>query len=154
MSLIFPLVFSGVSLFIAVMALGMAGVFGAVGFGAGGLGGAAFSIIPAFMSIVPLGFVVLGIFMFINAKKKITSLETEPVQAVPVLIVDKRTHVFGGHGDSSAQTQYHATCETEDGRREEYQVWDGKLYGRMSAGDAGILFLRAGYGLDFDRVAV
>jgi len=46
------------------------------------------------------------------------------------------------------------TCETEDGSRDEYQVWDGKMYGKVSAGDAGSLFLRSNYGLDFDRVRV
>lgn len=42
----------------------------------------------------------------------------------------------------------------EFGDRQEYRFWDGSLYGRIAADDGGILFVRAGYGLDFDRVAV
>lgn len=152
--LLFPILFIGVSGFIAVMALGMSGLFGIIGFKVGGAGGTAMSIIPAVFSILPMGFVVLGFFLLLQRKKKLASFEDDPLAATPVLVVDKRTHVWGGHGDSSAQTHYFVTCEAEDGNREEYQVWDGKMYGGMSAGDAGILFARAGYGLDFDRVAV
>ena len=57
-------------------------------------------------------------------------------------------------GDISAKINYFVTCETEDGSREEFQLSDGAMYGKMSSGDAGILFLRANYGLDFDRVSV
>lgn len=152
--LIFPIMFIGVSGFIALMALGMSGVVGVFGFKAGGPGGVAFSNIPAIMAVVPIGFVVFGVFLFLRTKKRLASFENDPVESIPVLVVDKRTHVWGGSGDSSAQTHYYVTCEAEDGRREEYQVWDGRLYGTMSADDAGILFMRAGYCLDFDRVAV
>lgn len=151
---VFPIVFIGISGFMAVAALGMSGLFGVFGFKAGGLGGAAFSIIPALMSVVPISFVVLGMFLLLRAKKRLASFENDPVEAMPVVIVDKRTHVSGGSGNSSTNTQYYVTCEAEDGSRKEYQVWDGNLYGRMSADDAGILFVRTGYGLDFDRVVV
>jgi len=81
------------------------------------------------------------------------SMENSPVEAWPAVIIDKRTHVSGGSGNSSSHTSYFITCEAEDGERKEYQVWDGNLYGRITADDAGILFVRSGYGLDFDRVA-
>jgi hypothetical protein len=99
-------------------------------------------------------FVVLGIFLWRKTRKKMDSIESDPVQAIPVIVVDKRTQVSGGSGDSSASTYYFVTCESEDGDRQEYQLWDGSLYGRIAADDGGILFVLAGYGLDFDRVAV
>jgi hypothetical protein len=144
--IVFFVMFIGGAGLMFVIALGMAGLFGFVG----GHGG--FSLIPLVMSLFPLGFVALGIFLFLMTRKKMDSIENDPVQALPVIVVDKRAHVSGGSGDSSASTHYFVTCEAEDGTRNEYQVWDGNLYGRMASGDAGILFLRAGYGLDFDRV--
>jgi len=148
---VFFVVFICGSGFMAVMMLGMAGVFGLFGIrSAGGLG-AAFSLAPLCMAGVPVGFVILGVFILRHQRKKMHSLENDPVDATPVVIVDKRTEVTGG-GNSSARTSYFVTCETEEGGRQEYQVWDGNLYGRLAADDAGILFMRAGYGLDFDRV--
>lgn len=150
--IVFFAFFIGSSGFMAVMALAMAGAGGWFGSQAGGVLGVAFMLAPLFMTIVPIGFVVLGVMMFRKTKQKMDSLEHDPVNALPVVVVDKRTEVSGG-GNSSASTSYFITCEGEDGDRQEYQVWDGKLYGRLTADDAGILYLRAGYGLDFDRVA-
>jgi hypothetical protein len=150
---IFPLMFVGVALFIFVMALGMGGVFGFMGFRMGGGPGGAFALAPICMSIVPLGMAAFGVYLFVAMQKKMRSIETSPVVALPVVVVDKRTQVSGGSGDSSAQTHYFVTCETEDGERKEYPVWDGNLYGRMAVQDAGIVYLRADHALDFDRVA-
>ena len=149
---IFFAVFIGGSGMMVVIALGMAGVFGLFGFRAGGGFGVAFSLAPLFMAIVPAGFVALGIFMFRSMRKKMAAIEDAPVEPIPVIVVDKRTQVSGGSGDRSASTHYFVTCEAEDGERKEFQVWDGQMYGRMSGDDAGILFVRAGYGLDFDRL--
>ncbi len=151
---VFFVMFIGGGAFMFIVLLGMAGIFGLAGSQARGGFGAAFSLVPLLMAIVPLGFVVLGIFLSLGIRKKMKSIENDPVQTIPVIIVDKRTHVSGGSGKSSASTNYFVTCETEDGSRKEYQVWGGKTYGRISADDAGILFVRAGYGLDFDRVVV
>jgi hypothetical protein len=152
--IVFFTMFIGGSAFICLVALSMAGVVGVFGGAVASGGGAVFSIIPLLIAIVPFGFVVLGILMFRAAKGKMDKFESDPVRAVPVIVIDKRTDVCGGSGDSSATTHYFVTCETEDGSRDEYQVWDGKMYGKVSAGDAGILFLRSNYGLDFDRVRV
>ncbi len=149
---VFFAIFIGGAGMMTIFMLGMAGVFGVFGAHGGGGMGAAFSLIPILMAIVPLGFVAVGIFMFVMMRKKMNAVENDPVQPLPVIVVDKRTHVSGGSGNHSASTHYFVTCELENGSREEYQVWDGSLYGRMSADDGGILFLRAGYGLDFDRV--
>ena len=141
------------SIFIGTSALMCLGAFGAAGV-IGISGGGGFSILPLVFAIVPGGFVVLGIFLFRMMKKKMDAVESGPAIAIPVVVIDKRTHVWGGSGDSSAKTKYYVTCETEDGSRNEYQVWDGRLYGQMTADDTGILFIRSTYGLDFDRVVV
>lgn len=149
----FFIIFTGVSAFMVVGALAMAGVVGGFGMHQFGGRGAGIAIAPLFFAIVPMGFVVVGVLMFLHMKKKMDKFESDPTQALPVIVIDKRTEVWGGSGDNSAKTNYHITCEAEDGTRQEYQVWDGQLYGRVAAGDAGILFAQATYGLDFDRVA-
>ncbi len=146
-------IFIGGAALVCVVGLVIAGM-GAIGsFSLGGRG-AVFSIIPLLFTIFPIGFIVLGVFLFRLAKGKMDKFESDPARAIPVIVVDKRTDVWGGTGDSSANTSYYVTCETEDSSREEYQVWNGSLYGKMTAGDAGILFVRSKYGLDFDRVRV
>lgn len=147
-------IFIGGSAFMCIVALGMAGVIGVFGGRFGGGSSATFSIAPLIFALFPLGFIVIGVFMFRAAKAKMTNFESAPAEAFAVVVVDKRTEVSGGSGDSSAHTNYFVTCETEDGSREEYQVWDGRTYGKMSTDDAGILFVRDKYGLDFDRVVL
>lgn len=148
----FPILFTGVALFIFTMALGMSGIFGFLGFEFSGAPGFGFAIIPAVMSLVPLGMAAIGVAMFFAMRKKMRDLESSPLLALPAIVVDKRTHVSGGSGDSSARTTYYVTCELEDGVRKEYALWDGNLYGRMAPQDAGVVFVRADFALDFDRV--
>jgi hypothetical protein len=149
---VFFAMFIGGTFFIFVMALGMSGVLGFAGFRIGGGFGGGMALIPLVMSLVPLGMAAAGVMLFLTLRKKMETIETAPVEATPVIVVDKRTQVSGGGSDSRASTHYFVTCETEDGPRREYPVWDGALYGRMAAGDAGILYLRADHALDFDRV--
>lgn len=144
-------VFIGGSLVGFVMVLVMSVGFGFVG-AEFGRGGSLLALLPLLIALIPLAFAVLGFYGFGAIRKKMRTIETAPVEALPVIVADKRTLVSGGSGDSSASTSYFATCENEDGSRQEYQLWDGALYSKMVAGDAGILYVRAGYGLDFDRV--
>ncbi|MCO6455406.1 MAG: DUF2500 domain-containing protein [Pirellulaceae bacterium] len=146
----FFVVFIGGSLVAFVVTLAMALGFGFAG-SRFGRGGALFSLVPLLMALAPLGFVLLGVFGYRALRQKMHRIESAPVEALPVIVVDKRTHVSGG-GDTSTTSSYFATCETEDGDRRECQLWDASLYSKLVLGDAGILFLRAGYGLDFDRV--
>jgi hypothetical protein len=153
--IVFFVVFIGMSGGMCVMGLVLSGAFGLVGSQMGDGPGAMLGLLPLLLFMaVAAGFVAFGIFLWRTIHRKMTAIEQSPVAALSVIVLDKRTHVSGGSGDSSASTHYFATCEREDGSREEYQLWDGNLYGRLSAGDAGILFTRAGYGLDFDRVPV
>lgn len=148
----FFFMFIGVGLFIFVMTLVMAGMFGVVGRAMGRGPGTAFSLVPLCMAVVPALLVACGVWAFWKTSGKMRTHERAPVQSLAVIVVDKRTHVSGGGDDSRASTAYYVTSETEDGQRREYQVWDGEVYGKMAAGEAGVLFLRAGCALDFDRV--
>jgi len=147
-----PIVFIAISGIIAVGMLVMAGVVG-VGIGmAGGGGLAGFSVVPAVMSLVPIGFVVVGVWMLVSFRKKFRQFDEAPVTARPAIVVGKRTAVFGGSGDSSAGTRYFLSAEFEDGSRQEFQVMTPDLYGRSAEDDAGVLFTRAAIALAFDRI--
>jgi len=139
----FFVVFAVVGLIIFSGAIGMSGVVGSQ-FGAAGL-------IPAAMSIVPLGFVALGIFMAVRQFGKFRDYQESPLLAHPAIIAAKRTEVSGGSGNSSASTSYFITAEFADGRREEFAVFKSSLYGRLAENDAGVLFSRGEFALDFDR---
>ncbi|NLE37166.1 MAG: DUF2500 domain-containing protein [Pirellulaceae bacterium] len=104
------------------------------------------------MSVVPVGFVVLGVVMLAKAIRKARQYGEAPLEAHPALIVAKRTEVSGGSGDSSASTSYYLTAEFEDGRRAEFLPARPELFGRVAEGDAGVLFTRTDVALDFDRV--
>ncbi|MBN1589040.1 MAG: DUF2500 domain-containing protein [Pirellulales bacterium] len=108
---------------------------------------------PAFISIVPMGFVALGVFALVMTIKKTTAYSNAPIESRPAVIVGKRTRVSGGSGDSSASTAYFLTAEFEDGRRREFRPAKPDLFGRLAEGDAGVLFSRTDFVLDFDRVA-
>ena len=66
----------------------------------------------------------------------------QPVYSDPVLVKDKRTHVWGGGNTSSANTSYYITFEFENGERQEFMV-SGKVYGEVAPGDTGTLTGRA-----------
>ena len=152
--IIFFVVFIAISAVIAVMALGMAGIFGAVGFSHAGHFGSGIAIVPAFMALMPAGFVVLGIFMITKHRKTLNAYQNAPTRSHAVIITAKRTQLYGGGNDSSASTRYFLTAQFENGRREEFSVMTPRLYGKVAEGDAGILFVRSSYALDFDRVAM
>ena len=147
-------VFIAVSGFIAFMALGMAGIFGAVGFSAAGPLGGGIAVVPAFMALVPVGFVVLGLVGILKHSKAMSDFQSGSTMAYAAMIAAKRAQVSGGGKHSSASTSYFITAEFEDGRRVEYAVMTPGLYGKVAQGDAGILFIRGKYALDFDRIIV
>jgi hypothetical protein len=151
LSIIFAM-FIGGTLMVFAMIVVMSGIFGAVGFEVGGRRGSLLSIVPLCMALVPLAMAGIGAYALVMLRKKIKKIETAPVESIPVIVVDKRTLVTGG-GESSARTEYFVTCELEAGQRREFQLWNGPLYAKMTGGDQGVLFTRADYGLDFDRVA-
>jgi len=149
---VFFTMFIGGAGFIFIMMLGMGGAFAWLGFRLPGGLGAGFSVVPLFMSLMPLAFIVLGVLMFRHVRQRMSKVESAPVKAVPVIVINKRLETF--RRSDSSSTHYFVTCELESGERDEFQVWDGRVYGRMTVDDAGVLFLRDRYGVDFDRVAL
>ena len=145
---IFFTIFCGISLFIAVAAIGIGGVASL------SENAFPFSLIPFCMGIVPIGMFAFGIFMAIKMFQRFQLMRDGKVDAAAAIIVGKRTQVSGGSGDSSASTAYFATFEFEDGERKEFMVYDGSLFGRISEDDAGVLFSRENFAVDFDRVRV
>ena len=139
----FFLAFICVSGFILLTMLGMAGA-GFWGFGGRPFG--LFSLIPIFMSIVPVVFVVLGI----GCLRAILRAKKEPVTTLAAIVLDKRTS--GYDDDEGRRVRYFVTCEDESGDRQEHQLWDRKLFGRLAEGDVGVFFLRHGIVVDFDRI--
>lgn len=106
------------------------------------------------MAIVPRGVIAIGITGGIYAWKQVDQADNAPLVTRAAIVTDKRTEVRGGGRNSSASTHYYATFEDESGARDEYRVWDGMMFGRLAAGDAGVLFLRGNLAVDFDRVEV
>ncbi|TWT39343.1 DUF2500 family protein [Blastopirellula retiformator] len=96
----------------------------------------------------------LGGHVFSGVFKKQEELENASIEVQPAIVVAKRTHVWGGIGDSSAKTNYYATFELEDGSRHEFALWYGTMYGRIAEEDAGVLFSRVDYAADFDLVTL
>lgn len=149
--IVFLVVFIGIGGFMAVMALGITGLFGAVGFGmhpAGGL----FGLVGLLFGLVPIGFVILGIFLMKKHLEKMRSFGQAEIKGEAVIIAGKRTAVSGGGENSSASTTYFLTAEFQDGRREEFAALTPQIYAKVAEEDAGVLFLRDQYALDFDRV--
>jgi len=139
-------VFALVAGMMFVTMVGMSGLVMGSGFGGG------FSLIPLFMAVVPLSFIVIGIAGGVHSWKKIDQAERAPLVTRPAIVTGKRAQVSGGGRNSSASTHYFATFEDESGQRDEYRLWGGTMYGRLSEGDAGVLFLRGNLAVDFDRV--
>lgn len=65
-------------------------------------------------------------------------------------VVDKRTEVWGGSGDSSSNTNYYITFEFEDGSRKELYVRD-KYFGLIAIGDIGELVYQGTRFKEFNR---
>lgn len=145
---IFFAMFCGISLFITVMMVGVGGL--------ASLNEQAFpfSLIPMCMGIVPLGMFAFGVFMVIRMFQRFQSMRHGEVDAVAAIVAGKRTQVSSSSQSSSTSTAYYVTFEFEDGERQEFPVFDGSLYGRISEDDAGILFSREKFAVDFDRVRV
>lgn len=71
----------------------------------------------------------------------------------PSKVIDKRTKVWGGSGDSSAKTSYYLTFEFEDLSRIELQV-KAEQYGLTVVGDTGELVYQGTRFKEFTRMRV
>lgn len=84
--------------------------------------------------------IVAGVFLYVIVRGLGTWSANNASDVVKraVTVMDKRTEVWGGSGDSSASTNYYVTFQMEDQSRIELQVSPDK-YGLMVAGDQGEL---------------
>ncbi|MBK8178648.1 MAG: hypothetical protein IPK67_07105 [Planctomycetes bacterium] len=99
--------------------------------------------------VVPLFFVLLGLFLLAAATKRGSRIHAAPLARDLACVVDKRTEISGA--DSTTTTKYHATLERTDGQRTEYEV-DGRVAGLMAQGDLGVAYTKAELLVDFQRL--
>lgn len=69
---------------------------------------------------------------------------------IPARIITKRTHVWGGSGNSSAHTSYYVTFEDENGERMEFSV-SSSFYSMHAEGDTGMLTHQGTRFINFER---
>lgn len=102
-----------------------------------------------FMREVPLFFRIFGgllvsfviggfLFVIIKSLKMWISNSAADVVQKRCKVIDKRTEVWGGSGDSSSNTNYYITFEFEDNSRNELYVGANK-FGLIVVGDQGEL---------------
>lgn len=97
--------------------------------------------------------IVIGGFIFIAIRGlgQWTKNNKQQIFSDPVLVKDKRTHVWGGGHHSRSHTSYYITFEFENGERQEFMV-PGRVYGDTGQGDTGTLTYQGTRFHDFQRV--
>jgi hypothetical protein len=105
-----------------------------------------------------MGFIIIaisGTFIYVITKGVSTWTSNNAAQLVQAncKVVDKRTEVWGGSGDSSASTNYYITFEFEDGSRVELPVRSNQ-FGLIAAGDQGELTYQGTRFKGFNRTIV
>lgn len=109
-----------------------------------------FSAMPI-MGVVIFAIVIGGfIFVIVKGVGQWSSNNNSPRLTVPAQVKTKRTHTWGGSGDSSASTNYYVTFQVESGDRMELGL-SGKEYGMLAEGDIGILTFQGTRYLGFER---
>ena len=96
--------------------------------------------------------IVIGTITFTigrSAREHFRNNSMEEV-TIPARIITKRTHVWGGHGNTSASTGYYVTFEDDQGNRAEFSV-GSSLYGMYAEGDTGMLTHQGTRFLHFER---
>lgn len=111
-------------------------------FGETGGFGEMFSDTPIFIKLF-IGLVVVlvaGTFLYVIIKgiSQWSLNNASQLLTRSCTVVDKRSEVWGGSGDSSANTSYYITFEFEDSTRVELPV-NTKHYGLIVTGDLGEL---------------
>ncbi|WP_244169664.1 DUF2500 domain-containing protein [Paenibacillus helianthi] len=93
---------------------------------------------PLFMKLMFI--LIIGVFVFVIFKslKAWSTNNASPLLSVQAAAVTKRTEVWGGSGDSSANTRYYVTFQFQDGNRVELIV-PSQEFGLIVEGDKGQL---------------
>lgn len=108
---------------------------------------------PMFFKVMFL--LVIGFFIFVIVKMLTVWMRNNasPLVSAYAAVVAKRTEVWGGSGDSSANTSYFTTFEFQDGSRLELQVHN-RDFGLMVEGDGGELIYQGTRFKSFARKGV
>ncbi len=133
----FPLIVTGIGL-VAWCAAGIFITF--MFFKVGGL-----------LGLVPLTMVIVSVTISLAMSGRFFRARIGPVKTEAAIVTGKRTKVGGGKHPS---THYYLTCEFENGKRIEFPIYAESVYGRVAEDDAGIIFLRNDYAVDFERVVI
>jgi len=97
----------------------------------------------------------IGVFLYVIIKglSTWTSNNAASLQTQNCKVVDKRTQVWGGSGDSSATTNYFITFEFADHSRVELPV-NTNHFGIIVVGDQGELTYQGTRFKDFKRILI
>lgn len=109
-----------------------------------------FSAVPFFVFIIFAIVLMVFVTSFVKGLGQYLKNNKQSVETVPARLVTKRTHTWGGHGNSSAHTSYYVTFEFENGDRMEYPA-SGEFYGMIAEGDVGMLTHQGTRLIDFER---
>lgn len=109
-----------------------------------------FGGMPPFFALFFLLVAGLIIFSIIKSGSQWNKNNNSPKLSVPAQVVTKRSHTWGGSGDSSASTSYFVTFQVESGDRMELQL-SGKESGMIAEDDVGILTFQGTRFLSFER---
>ncbi|WP_433944201.1 DUF2500 domain-containing protein [Paenibacillus sp. SN-8-1] len=95
---------------------------------------------------------VVGVFIYVIIRGTWTWSKNNASDVItcPAKVVDKRTKVWGGSGDSSASTYYYVTFELDNSTRIELQV-RGDRYGLLVVNDHGQLTYQGTRFKEFNR---
>ncbi len=109
-----------------------------------------FSAVP--IMVLAMFLVVFVVISFSIGSKVKENLKNNSMEEItkPARLIGKRTHVWGGHGDTGASTSYYVTFEDEKGDRAEFSVSDN-FYGMYTEGDRGMLTHQGTRFLHFER---
>lgn len=109
-----------------------------------------FSAVPFFIFIFFAIVMMIFITSLVKGAGQYFRNNSTPEECIPVRLVNKRTHTWGGHGDMSAHTSYYATFETEQKDRLEFSV-SSEFSGMNVEGDSGMLTHRGTRFIGFER---
>ena len=96
--------------------------------------------------------IITGVIVFSVGRGVREHLRNNAMEEVtlPARIITKRTHVWGGQGETGASTSYYVTFEDENGDRTEFSV-SSSFYSMHAEGDKGMMTHQGTRFLHFER---
>ena len=117
-----------------------------------------FTLLPKIILFVFIAVSLIILYNVLRGLKEWQSNNSQPSLYEPVIVSDKRTHVWGGGGHHGhhmhrgrSRTSYYVTFEFEDGERREFMM-SGHKYGQIAQGDTGTLTYQGTRFHNFERV--